>query len=660
MSTLTKSVLETEYRSQILNSLKLSLSYEEMALAEKYIDTALEEHRDVVSLTLFNNYKNTSSKFTAPDLIDKILEGKMVMTGNGLLLKKQNKAKSAIADLADYLLNMRSIDKGLMLKYLNTNPALSNIYKNRQLVDKLLANSLYGVMAEKNSIFYNLFTAEGITKTGRVIIGSVTVAFEKFLGNPHYTSFSVFSIAIAKQVAEYTPSVQAAIKKNKLYDSVTDIKKKLEVKYMNSINIRNFSLLEVEAIRDMVQGFSDDLACFLYYKNNFYEFIKLPLLKPILSRLAKIDLLKIEGYINAEPGSDVSSELDKDAHSDLEKLWKLSTTLVADYYFESDTASKIEVMPRKSVLLVDTDSNFLYLDPFLQIVNTILGNSKTQTMEEKISIINILTFLSVRFVKKVLYTLTTNMFVQEEFKKEVKMKSEYFFTRVILTSNKKQYASKIVYQEGVMLQKPKISLTGLQIKKSHFSKHTRDYFKKLIEEEFFEPNIETLKILSSIYEFQKSIVVGIKNGSLEFAENKQFNSKDQYKEAGQIPVYRAATVWNTIFPEDPILFGEKCFLYRTTLEDPKQLKELHATNPELAKKIYKAVWKTHPEIAKYGMTYLGFPKTLSKIPDWAIPFIDTESVVISNTTPGMVLLESLGVSTFIKKNKKYFTNIVNI
>lgn len=655
MNNINDNLFLSKYREQMLMVLESLLPNLSEETIQNKLDKQISKKFKETTLSLVNNYRNTEYTFNASTLISKVLEGKMVLTGSGLLLKKQKFAKSAIAIPGNYLLDVRTKDKKLMLKYLNTNPELSGIYKNRQLVDKLLANSLFGVMAESNSIFYNLFTAEGILATGRAVITTVTTAFEKFFGNPLYMNPDTLYLSLSRQLEDFAVNSEEIVEKSGIFKDldIAVIKDKLKNKISRAMYEYVFTVKENELLDNFISECSLNEAAFLFYQNNFFEFMRLPKITNILGKLKDANLLKIEPYINSE-----ESLKDDINYRYLELLWKLSYAVVADKHFECDSEVKADQLPRRSILLVDTDSNFLYMDPFLKAMEQ-LFNFKSPNKETDISIINIGTFISVRFVKEVLNILTTNMFVQEDYRKEVRMKSEFFFERIILTSNKKNYSSKIIYQEGVLFDKPKYDIKGLTFNKSHVPKNTRDFFKKLLEEEFYNPKLNIANVLNAIVRLQNNIRIALLSGSLSYAENKQYNAADQYKNPSQMPVYRGASVWNYIYPSQPILVGEKCSLYKTTLTDPKQLTQLHKESPDLAQKLYDAVWKNE-EISKYGMTYLAFPKSILSIPEWLIPFLDIDAVIHSNVSPGMVLLESLGIYTYITKNKKYYTNIIRI
>jgi type I restriction enzyme R subunit len=59
------------------------------------------------------------------------------------------------------------------------------------------------------------------------------------------------------------------------------------------------------------------------------------------------------------------------------------------------------------------------------------------------------------------------------------------------------------------------------------------------------------------------------------------------------------------------------------------------------------------DISRFGFTCIALPKSLEKIPEYLLPFLDVNTMVNSNMTNGFIILESLGVYTEEVKTTKY-------
>jgi hypothetical protein len=627
-------------------------SYNKEEISKK-IDKILSEKFQDLKVSLLNNHKRTEREIYLTEIIEKLLEKELILAGNGLLLRNQDYRQSALAFLGNYLMDMRVKDKKKQFEFVNSNPALSKIYKNRQLVDKLLGNSYYGVMGEPNSIFYNIYTAGAITGSGVNIISTATMGFEKFFGNQVFFKYDDVYFFISETLKDIKNIPDDY--KDGIFDNVPikRIDNKLLSKFVNSFKFNYDNENEFEIFQTFLKNLSNFQKYFLYYKNNFYEFIKLDLPKSFLEVLIDGDFLKVDDYLKEDLENINSDDLDN-----LRTFWELLDYYVADYTIEYDKEYKVNNINRRTVLVVDTDSNFLYLDPFLQEVKKLFEIKKI-TDKRKISIVNIITYSLVKYIKKLLFHLTDQMNIPDKYKDEIRMKSEFLFERVILTSNKKQYVGKIIYQEGVILDKPDIEYKGLQIKKAQVSKTTGTFFKDLIKNKFFEKDIKLNEILREILNFQEKIRNDILAGNTYYATNQKLNSRDSYKFPERISAYRGAKVWNALFPENPILTGDKCGLYKTTLLSVDDLLELKKTDFKLAKKLFHTIFKD-PELEKYGMNVIAFPKNVKKLPEWIVSFIDIETIITDNITNGLIMLESLGLKTHVVKNNKYVSNIIQI
>ena len=65
-------------------------------------------------------------------------------------------------------------------------------------------------------------------------------------------------------------------------------------------------------------------------------------------------------------------------------------------------------------------------------------------------------------------------------------------------------------------------------------------------------------------------------------------------------------------------------------------------------------------ISSKGLAVLAIPRSVDKIPDWVIPFIDYDTITRSVLTKFYSVLESLGVVTIKASSKEYFSNILNL
>jgi hypothetical protein len=82
--------------------------------------------------------------------------------------------------------------------------------------------------------------------------------------------------------------------------------------------------------------------------------------------------------------------------------------------------------------------------------------------------------------------------------------------------------------------------------------------------------------------------------------------------------------------------------------------------PDIYKNIKRYIFESKIEdVRKKGLTVLGLPKNIDKIPEWCIPYINYDKIVTDNTNKMRSILESLGVQIIeTDSTTKRYSNIV--
>jgi len=137
-------------------------------------------------------------------LLAKVKESKLVHTINGCFFKPHEKQISSLAEVVDMIMTSRKEYKGKMFEAIEKKDKEGeNFYYTRQLVYKVLANTLYGVIANKAFRFFDLSLATAITFSGQealktsIIYGDAlmksVVGGEKYKNPKPLTKEEVFS-----------------------------------------------------------------------------------------------------------------------------------------------------------------------------------------------------------------------------------------------------------------------------------------------------------------------------------------------------------------------------------------------------------------------------------------------------------------------------------
>jgi len=260
-----------------------------------------------------------------------------------------------------------------------------------------------------------------------------------------------------------------------------------------------------------------------------------------------------------------------------------------------------------------------------------------------------------KFIQKELNRLTANCNVTEVKQPIINMKSEFLYSRLMLTRNKKQYAGQLELQEGNI--KRKIDMKGMSIKKANVNNRTRKVFTDLIEKKILNAKeINIAEILGIFKAFEDEIRTSLQNGEITFLTPGKCNDFDSYKNVYQVASARGSIIWNKLNPDNTIQTPAKVNLLKLSINDISDLEPIYET--EMFNTIQTEIFGDE-KLAHYGMTAICMPKSVTKIPDWLIPFINYEDIIDDNIRVGNLLLESLGIKLMQYNNKEYYSTFVS-
>ena len=144
-----------------------------------YNPDKLPEQIEVILDPTFEQKLVTISK---QKLLDKIKSSNLIYTINGCFFKNHNSELSFYAEVLEMLLSSRKMYKKKMFESKNDNDKdKEKLYDTKQLVFKTLANTIYGVLANKVFRFFNIDSARSITLSGQEAIKNVMISSENYI-----------------------------------------------------------------------------------------------------------------------------------------------------------------------------------------------------------------------------------------------------------------------------------------------------------------------------------------------------------------------------------------------------------------------------------------------------------------------------------------------
>lgn len=624
-------------RDQLLDQLRLVYPDKDPEVLKEFVEKEIKssvQDRQV----LFNDGERKTPR-SLLEFSNWMEEESPILTGYGAVYKKHDDVdgKNLLANMFDYLLKSRKIVKKEMFKHVND---LDKTEYNRldleQKTYKLLANSGYGATVEKNCIFYNSNFGPSITYNGVIIITTAVNAFESFMSNnldfDNLNDVLMFINRASTEVYKNTDIVDKHISKEELYDYLSD-------KFVNK------NQFDLYALKKTIDGLSQEEMDKVYYKNNLYKFFENTKIEELLLKvIGNKDFLDPN-----EPPEDIAEYM--------QMIWNYLDEWVLYKHLNFYRFRNADKGKRKTVLVVDTDSNFLMLDPFYKYFYNKYEGKLDKSDESRVATVNIATFFLSNVIREVYEKMTREMNVPEAKRPIINMKNEFFYKRLMTTRNKKSYAGLLIMQEGNMYDNPEIDVKGLAIRKVSVNSKVRKYFTELLEDRILSSdNIDLGTIYGSFLSLQNEISDSLKNGEIEYLLPGKANEIESYATPYQMQPVRGAIAWNALYPHNEIVLPAKVNLLKLKIES---LEDIAHKIPMEEYEILKSNIFDHPELGKYGFKVLAFPKSAKTIPEWLIPYIDVETMVNDHVKSGIIMLESLGFKTLDILNSQFPTNVLN-
>lgn len=650
---------------------------------------------------LDNNYTHKHIDTTVLDMTEYIISREPIITSQGVMFKKHGTVPNPLYNLLDTFINNRIMYKTEMLRHPKGSEEYQK-YNLLQLLAKLDANATYGAMGQCSCVLYNIFVASSITTQGQSCIAAAILLMESFLSNNvKFRSLNEIVTFIGNVIHE----------KRTFKDSdILDTNIKLEEAFFKIMSTCGFDYLPTEEdmtiVWDMLQNLSQENLNRLYYKNNLYDFMEnTSMKKAVLYILQSLD----KPFMNPnKPPKEIAVELDA--------LYQVLYEYVYYGYQYIDRLDRVEFMTRNVSIITDTDSTIVSLDawyrfalanvydkpmkikqiitkPFSEIKYDEFGDRITHiyAFEEieqrydynfytdevielertinpfeicpqeglKYSIINIMSHilgkLCVDYMKR--YTMNSHSYADDRTCLLV-LKNEFYFSRVLNTDGKKNYADIQCLQEGNKVPEEEgLDVKGLPITKSVLPKKTVQRLKSILKDYILKPeNINQIDVLKALKIMEKDIYKSLMNGDKEYYKPVRIKSRLGYDNPmGQFG-FKAAYAYNVLrLPGHDAIDLDA----RNTIDVAKV--NINRSNASLIKEDYPTIYNNlmmllDEEYFDGEVRMIAIPLN-EPVPKWLLPFIDYNAIISDNVSN--FPLESIGLFRGGKSNITQ-TNILKI
>lgn len=612
----------------------------------KFLDKEVKKYLKNPDCEIDNNYIGKTIKTNLLSVIDWIKDTKPICAGHGVFFKNQHEVISPLAIMIQKFLTSRKAFKKRLKDFDPTSYEYAT-FDRKQLAEKVNANAIYGASGNVVSFLFNMYTAASVTGSGQSLISTTEQAFEGFLSNNViFNSINecyTFLNNILSEKYEMNMSFLRNVDHDKLIKRLSDMFYRVTNDDINSITefVYNLSQEEINKI---------------YYKNNLYEFSIHPEILALLTNIVRY----------TEEFKD-PNEIPEESEVYLSKLWSYYKQFVLYNHSPINRIQRLKNDTRKTVLTIDTDSNFLHLDPWVHFMyNNVIKDDYRCADKDidtlKFISVNTMAFCITNMMKEVLGKYTADVNIPKDYRHFINIKNEFLMSRVILASKKKRYITSIRLREGSEIWPEKLDTKGMDYMKSTTPENVKARFESIIKTRLLESKeINPALIIQDLAKFEKEIIDSLKNGEKEYLIPKSVKELEAYADPFKEQGVRAIAAWNYIYPDQEIRLPAKVDLVKLLLTDEMDLEKLKNVNREVYEIVKENIFNNPNEkIANKGLAVLAVPRNIEKLPEWTVPFIDYDTVTYNILKKFYPVLESVNLETIKTSGKEYYSNILNI
>jgi len=381
-----------------------------------------------------------------------------------------------------------------------------------------------------------------------------------------------------------------------------------------------------------------------------------------------------------------------------------------------DKLERVETMPRDVVLVVDTDSCIVSLEPWYRFIlektkgidmlvkhelldvvdyrkEDEFGERELPTIVDRIdyaydydfyneeiikkerlvnpihvipqdglrhSIINIMSYAISKLILDYMHKYTImHQSAADNRKCLLIMKNEFLFKSILLTDGKKNYATIQEVQEGhIVPKKESLAISGLTLDKVGIAKSTSKELKRIIYEDILDSQegVNQIDVLRNLAILERKIFDSIQNGETKYHKPARIKPISVYAMPMRIQGVKASVAYNALRNkgEEAIdLEKRNSILIIKVSIDKKAIGFLENEDNDKFKKMTALL---ESKEYKGSITAIAIPYG-ADIPKWVIKFIDTTTIIHDNLSSFPI--EPLGISTLNNSSIPY-TNILQL
>ena len=634
--------------------IKLMRTYPSMSESDieeklyRIINTRMKDH----PCLLDNNYLGTSRDTTLLAMTEFFAKQKPILAGYGVLFKPHDKSANASAGLLIESLDNRNKIKAERKKY----PQGSYEFLVRDIGqgnEKVIANSYYGAAGADTSVFYNLYVAASTTGTGQALIATAETSFEALLeGNIKFFDLDeclLFIDRVVKTDMDMNFAVSNPYSDNMVKRVVDRLLSQFRDDQSHNDDYRAM-------LTTIVSNLSDYDQLRLYFKNNLYEFLRdVSEVKELLTVLCS----ETKSFRNP-------NKVPEEIEDTITTLWQYIFHNVCHIHPTRSRIVRDSQHTRFATVTQDTDSTMVTIAKYMELMlSQNLTNQVAAENEDELDFIccNIMAYILTRYSQCFLERYCQDVNMPADQHKRINMKNEFYNLTMILTPKKKRYVSYTRLQEGQLIDPPMVKISGLDFIKSTTSDDVKSFFTSIIHDDILKVDeINVSSIIRKIKNFREILRNSFLNGELTYLNLVSAKEPEAYKKPYSQQAIKATIVWNAVEKNRLINLPEKIFVVKMDYKTEKRFNDNIDRFGDVADIIRKEIFESPiGEIAKGGITVVGIPQNIDRLPQWVIDTMDIDTMVDDIISKFNPILESLGDITLrTRSGTSHMSNIIDL
>jgi len=408
-----------------LNKIRLKYSEDDISNEElfKLLNNAYNKRYNPAG-RFMSNVTYGNKVMTLEQFINTVINSDYILSGYCTLFKN-HQTNNIAANALKYFLDQRKVYKNEMKKH-EKGSILYLYNKVMQQTYKILANSYYGILGLVVSPFFNSFIQNSVTLSGQDIITTAISSIEGMLGdNNRFKNLD--------DILEFINNIKEENISFNILDYVNPIPKDKLVGYFIEHCDSNFNN---DYLTEIIDKLSEVEVTRIYYKNHLTELL---LEEKFIDKTKEV-LFENDGKYGVG-----------ESHSN-----DMFRNLVCDLVFYNnildDRYKRFLKDKRKSSIVTDTDSTFCYMKPQVDAIETAFNLENSR--ENALNITNLVLDIITEALKRICWTLTTNVGIEDTHKEIINFKNEFVYEILITTKNKKNYAGLLAAELGNLINQP--------------------------------------------------------------------------------------------------------------------------------------------------------------------------------------------------------------